>query len=139
MAEAIFRRLLIDEGCEGNWEVDSAALGPWNVGELPDERTLAVLKKHGLSSEHRGRMVVKSDFHKFDNILCMDHENMSGLKNLQPKNGTATLQLLGYYDRTGRDDAIIEDTFHGNEKDFETAFQLVWQACSGFLESVVKT
>ena len=43
-AEAIFKRLLEERGVSGDWRVDSAGTGDWNLGELPDYRTLRTLR-----------------------------------------------------------------------------------------------
>ena len=134
MAEAIMKKLLVDRGCESQWLVDSAAVGPWHVGEPPDPRTLACLEKHGLSTEHRVRTVKKEDFHNYEFILCMDDENMEDLQLIQPKNTKAILKLLGSYDKRAEDE--ISDVYYGGEEGFEVAFQLLWQACSDFLDTV---
>ncbi len=134
MAEAVLKKQLADRGMGGQWVVDSAALGPWHVGEPPDSRTLLTLKSHGLRTEHRGRMVGAEDFHRFDYILCMDYSNMSDLKEIQPQRSKAELKLLGSYD--GREDDVIGDPYYLEVEDFERVFKLVWQACSDFLDAV---
>ncbi len=136
MAEAILKKQLADRGLQGQWVVDSAGMGPWHVGKPPDPRTIVTLKSHCLSTDHRGRMVGVEDFHRFHYLLGMDHENMSDLKQIQPKDGTATLKLLGSYDK--REEDPIEDPYYGEDKVFEETFQLLWQACSDFLDSVVQ-
>lgn len=133
IAEAVLKKQLADRGLTGQWLVDSAALGPWHVGELPDPRALITLKKHGLHTAHRGRMVKAEDFSRFEFVLGMDHENISELQEIQPRGSSAHLALLGSYDKQREEDEI-EDPYMQEDKAFEEVFQLVWQACSDFLD-----
>ena len=134
IAEAIFRKLIADRKCGDNWIVDSAALGPWNLGDPPDPRGLRVMKQHGLDSKHRARLAEKEDFEKFEYILCMDGSNMRDLKTLAPGGSRAVLKLLGSYDSQGGD--VIEDPYYGRDEDFEVVFQQCWRACGVFLDSI---
>lgn len=43
-AEAIFKHFLKERGQSEEWKVDSAGTGEWNLGELPDPRTLRTLR-----------------------------------------------------------------------------------------------
>lgn len=40
------------------WEVDSAGLAGWNVGNSPTHRALNTMKKHGLRYNNLGRQVI---------------------------------------------------------------------------------
>jgi protein-tyrosine-phosphatase len=57
MADAVFRNLIKEKGVEGEWAVDSAALGSWHVGNQPDERCQGVLKAKGIKYQHAVRQV----------------------------------------------------------------------------------
>ena len=74
IAEGIFRKLVKERGLEDRFEVDSAATGPWHVGEGMDPRAAEVLKKHGAYFEHTARQVTPEDFERFDLILAADRE-----------------------------------------------------------------
>ena len=40
------------------WEVDSAAMGPWHIGKGPDSRAMKTLKKNGIKNYvHKARQV----------------------------------------------------------------------------------
>jgi low molecular weight phosphotyrosine protein phosphatase len=60
--------------------VDSAGTAAYHVNSSPDERTIAVCKKHGVPINSKGRKVTIGDFSTFDFILCMDHENLRNLE-----------------------------------------------------------
>ena len=42
-AHAVMQKYVEDAGVENRFEIDSAGIGPWHVGELPDKR----MRKHG--------------------------------------------------------------------------------------------
>jgi len=57
MAHAIFEDLIKQKGIEEEWEVDSAAIGSWHVGNQPERRALKVLKEKGITFSHPVRQV----------------------------------------------------------------------------------
>ena len=139
MAEAIFRKQLADRGLAQSWLVDSAATGPWNVGDLGDSRGLRVLKRHGLDTAHRARVVQKKDFDKFHYIICMDHSNVADLQGLAPQQHSAEIKLLGSYDELSSQEAtgeIIVDPYYLDEPAFDLTYRRCWRACVTFLNSV---
>lgn len=40
------------------WEIDSAAIGSWHVGNPPDWRALDTMKKHGVPYNNCARQVM---------------------------------------------------------------------------------
>ncbi len=74
IAEGIFRKKVRELGLKDRLEADSAATGPWHVGEPMDPRAAAVLKKHGAYFDHVARQVTPEDFERFDLILAADRE-----------------------------------------------------------------
>jgi len=88
MAEAVLQHLHAD------WTVDSAGTGGWHAGEVPDRRTLAELKRHGIATSHRARQVAADDFRRFDLILAMDRQNLRDLQAIRPADATARLELF---------------------------------------------
>src|SRR3989304_7041092 len=48
MAEGVFRRVAEEEGVLHLFEIDSAGLGDWHVGQAPDTRAQAAGGKRGL-------------------------------------------------------------------------------------------
>ncbi|KAM4692815.1 low molecular weight phosphotyrosine protein phosphatase isoform 2-T2 [Discoglossus pictus] len=134
IAEAVFRKLVTDEGILNQWVIDSAATSDWNVGCSPDSRALSCLKTHGTETTHKARQITKDDFLSYDYILCMDESNLRELKRKcsQIKNCKAQIELLGSYDPQKR--LIIEDPYYGNDEDFETVYQQCVRCCKSFLE-----
>lgn len=57
MAHAVFEQLLKEKNVETDWDVDSAAIGSWHVGNQPDHRALKVMKEKGINYSHAVRQV----------------------------------------------------------------------------------
>ncbi|XP_075454375.1 low molecular weight phosphotyrosine protein phosphatase isoform X2 [Ascaphus truei] len=134
IAEAVFRKLVTDEGLLNQWNIDSAATSTYEIGNPPDDRGKACMRKHGISMNHTARQITKDDFLEYDYILCMDESNLRELKRKcsQFKNCKANIELLGSYDPQKR--LIIEDPYYGKDEDFETVYQQCVRCCKSFLE-----
>lgn len=133
MAQAVTTKLLEDRGYLEEWEVDSSALGSYNVGNQPDPRTLATLGRHGLSIRHAARTVTQEDFQKFEYILGFDRQNIRGLTDMKPGQCTATVRLLGSYVGEGE---LVEDPYYDEDEAFERTYQLCLKMCTAFLDSI---
>lgn len=78
MAEGVFRSVASSHPLIN--EIDSAGTGAYHVLEPPDSRTMATLRKHGITDyEHAARKVTKEDFLHFDYLLAMDKYNLRDL------------------------------------------------------------
>lgn len=110
IAEAVFIEEVKKANEESNWEIDSAAIGPWHVGRDPDHRALATMKKHNLAYTNRARQIKAVDFKNYDYIFGMDDENIDDLNGMFPKDGTAKILLLGDFDPEG--ERIIRDPYY---------------------------
>ncbi|XP_020943613.1 low molecular weight phosphotyrosine protein phosphatase isoform X3 [Sus scrofa] len=112
IAEAVFRKLVTDQNVSDNWRIDSAATSTYELGNPPDYRGQACMKRHGVPMSHIARQITKEDFATFDYILCMDESNLRDLnrKGNQVKNCRAKIELLGSYDPQKQ--LIIEDPYY---------------------------
>src|SRR5262245_45185097 len=67
MAEGVFRRVAQQEGMLDHFEIDSAGLGNWHVGQAPDARAQAAARARGVDiSDQCARQVTREDFARFD-------------------------------------------------------------------------
>uniref|UniRef100_A0A3P8YDC8 Low molecular weight phosphotyrosine protein phosphatase n=1 Tax=Esox lucius TaxID=8010 RepID=A0A3P8YDC8_ESOLU len=134
IAEAVFKKMATDASVVDKWRIDSAATSTYEIGNPPDHRGQACLKKHGVPMMHVARQVTKEDFLTFDYILCMDESNLSDLKKKanSVKNSKAKIELLGSYDPEKQ--LIIKDPYYGHEEDFENVYQQCVRCCKVFLE-----
>lgn len=84
-----------------DWEIDSAAIESWHVGNRPNPRAVAVMEKYRLAYDNRARQITTDDFHKFDYILGMDDYNVEDLNEIRPDDAKAQVYLLGDFDPSG--------------------------------------
>lgn len=65
-----------DAWMSGKFYIDSAGIGPWHVGQLPDKRIRRHGARRGYSIDHIARQFdARHDFSDFDYIVVMDDEN----------------------------------------------------------------
>ncbi|KAG5277414.1 hypothetical protein AALO_G00117300 [Alosa alosa] len=55
IAEAVFRKQATDKGVANDWRIDSAATSTYEIGNPPDHRGLACMKRHGVPMRHVAR------------------------------------------------------------------------------------
>ena len=74
-AHAVFQQKINDKGLADRFEVDSAGIGNWHVGQLPDSRMRRQGERRGYMINHKARQFQTSDFKLFDRIVVMDNDN----------------------------------------------------------------
>ncbi|XP_072218536.1 low molecular weight phosphotyrosine protein phosphatase isoform X1 [Leuresthes tenuis] len=134
IAEAVFMKMATDAGVVDKWRIDSAATSTYEIGNPPDHRGQACMKRHDVPMRHVARQVTKEDFMSFEYILCMDESNLSDLKRKAKsvKDHKAKIELLGSYDPQKQ--LIIKDPYYGSDEDFEKVYDQCVRCCKAFLE-----
>jgi len=69
LAEGIFRRLVDEAGLSADFEIESAGIGPWHVGEAPDPRSRQVARAHGLTLDSIAQQITARDMARLDLVL----------------------------------------------------------------------
>ena len=116
--------------------VDSAGIGDWHVGCAPDPRAVKAAAARGYDISYlKARQIEKADFERFNYILAMDQSNKKELLRLAPDifKGKIGL-LLDYGDSAHRE---IPDPYYSGVQGFELVLDLVEDASSRFLESII--
>ncbi len=118
--------------------LDSAGTLGFHRGEAPDPRARAVARRHGRPIDDlRARQVRAEDFREFDLILAADRDNLAVLQRLAPAEADAEIALL--LDWCGVDDAAeVPDPYYGDERGFESVYQLLATASKGLLARVAR-
>ena len=130
-AEAIFKNIISLNRCSSDWYVDSAATANYQIGSLPNKKSLKLLRRDGLDSQHRARQLTARDYNDYEYILCMDKWNMSDLKRWAPRDGyRAQIRLLGSFCESGPE--IISDPYGGDDEEFEQSYNQCQRGCAGF-------
>lgn len=133
MAEGIFRRVAEEEGLIHLFEIDSAGMGDWHVGQAPDTRAQEAAHRRGIDiSEQSARQVTRGDFNEFDLLIAMDGSNVAELTELAPKEARHKIRrFLDYAPHIGTKD--VPDPFYGGADGFDHALDLIEAAARGLL------
>lgn len=137
LAEGILKNKVKKAGL--NWEVDSAGIGDWHTGELPDQRSISTARRYGIDiTDQRARQIRKEDLHYFDIILAMDDSNLRQIQLLakQVQNPTAQIEMILNYSSPGKNHSV-PDPYYGGIDGFEKVFQLLDEATEKMLERVM--
>lgn len=134
IAEAVFDEQISKLGLKNSWEVNSAALIGYHTGKGPDHRAMSTLRENGITNySHKARPITEEDFREYDWIFGMDHSNIKELKNMQPRNSRAKVELLGEYDPEG--EKIIRDPYYdAGSAGFQKAYEQCVRSIGAFLE-----
>ena len=137
MAEGVFRRVLAEEGLAHLFEIDSAGLGDWHVGQAPDNRAQAAARQRGMDiSGQSARQITRGDFTRFDLLLAMDGSNVEELIQLAPKSERHKIRrLLDFAPHVGARD--VPDPFFGGRGGFDHALDLIEEAARGLLADLI--
>jgi protein-tyrosine phosphatase len=136
MAEGVFRRVAEEEGLIDRFEIDSAGLGDWHIGQAPDHRAQKAARSRGVDiSDQSARQVVDEDFDRFDLLLVMDRSNYAELKARAPHEARAKIRpFLDFAPHVGTKD--VPDPFFGGTEGFDHALDLIEAASRGLLASL---
>lgn len=137
-AEGIFKHLVEARGLGEQFEIDSAGIGPWHVGELPDRRMRQCGARHGYRFESRARQIRKTDFAHFDHIIVMDGDNyraVCAMASSQEERGK--VEYMTDYCKAHSDATSVPDPYYGGPRGFDLVIELLEDACQGLLNKLV--
>ncbi len=137
MAEGVFRRVAEEEGVLHLFEIDSAGLGDWHVGQAPDSRAQKAARRRGIDiSGQSARQVTTGDYDRFDLLLAMDGSNYEELVQLAPKPARHKIRrFLDFAPQAGTKD--VPDPFYGGSEGFDHALDLIEDAARGLLADLL--
>ncbi len=132
LAEGILKQRTKEAGLD--WEVDSAGTSSWHAGDLPDPRSIAVAKSHGIDiTDQRSRQFVKEDFENFDLILAMDASNYQNIKRLSSnEQDHQKVELIMNFEKPGYNQTVPDP--YWDSDGFEGVFQMLDRACVKIIE-----
>ncbi|KGJ04488.1 protein-tyrosine phosphatase [Paracoccus halophilus] len=114
-------------------EIDSAGTGIWHLGEPPDPRAQEIAARDGIDiSGLRARQVTAQDFHRFDHIVAMDHDNLANLRRIAPADAHARLSLM--LDHVpGQEGQAVADPYFGESTGFDATWRDMQAGARGLL------
>ncbi|MBQ6439552.1 MAG: low molecular weight phosphotyrosine protein phosphatase [Mogibacterium sp.] len=135
MAEYVLKDMVLRRGIADAFMIDSAATSREEIGNPvypPARRKLA--EKGVACGDHRARQMTKSDYERFDMIICMDYNNIRNINRITggDPDGKVSL-LLDYTDRAGGE--VADPWYTG---DFDATWRDVKEGCEGLLEHIMK-
>ncbi len=114
--------------------IDSAAIGAWHIGNLPDRRMRECGKRHGYTFDHHARQISPSDFDNFDVIMGMDAQNLQDLRQIaKTEENRLKIRSLASFMTNHEGQKTIPDPYYGNDADFEFALELIEDATDGLI------
>ena len=135
-AEGSFRSIVSKQNLSDRFEIDSAGTHAYHIGNPPDSRSQQTAREYGIDlSTQRARKVHESDFYYFDHIIAMDTNNIEILKFICPSDSQSQIKLLLDYLPDARFQSVPDPYYEGK---FDEVFEMVYEACTSFLESLVK-
>ena len=112
------------------FSVDSAGTAAYHIGELPDQRSIAVAKKHGVDiSNQRARKFDVKDFIEFDVIYAMDKENYQNICSLAKKDAELQKVKMILDEVKPSQNLSVPDPYYGGDDGFQNVYQLLDEAC----------
>lgn len=136
-ADGIMRHLVAERGLADEFVIDSAGIGAWHAGQLPDARMRRCGVRHGYTFDHRARQFSAADFDRFDLIAVMDHGNYHDVaRQARSEADKAKIIRMSDYFRHHPGQQTVPDPYYGDESDFEFAVELLEDACEGLLQAL---
>ena len=131
-AEGVMKHIVHQAGADEMFYIDSAGIGDWHVGQLPDAR----MRRHGAARGYdfgsRARQFKRDDFKRFDCILVMEHDNLRMVNAMtNDEEDRRKVHLLTEYLTEHHDAATVPDPYYGGSADFDYALDLIEDACRG--------
>ncbi|NQY05780.1 MAG: low molecular weight phosphotyrosine protein phosphatase [Flavobacteriaceae bacterium] len=111
--------------------IDSAGTSGHHNGELPDRRSIAIAREHGLNlTNQRSRKFVKEDFEDFDYIYVMDNSNyrdVVSLANSEEQKNKVDRIMNAVFPGENVD---VPDPYYGGNDGFKHVYKMLDDACN---------
>lgn len=134
-AEGVMKAKVHAAKLDDQFFIDSAGIGDWHVGQLPDSRMRERGARRGYRLDSRARQIRHSDFDDFDLLLVMDRENYRIITSKAPdEESRKKVRMLTDYLQEHKNTDIVPDPYYGDLSDFDYALDLIEDACDGLLE-----
>ena len=138
-AEGVMKYIVEREGREADFVIDSAGIGGWHVGQLPDYRMRRRGAARGYDFSSRARQFSADDFGCFDLILVMDRDNYNSVMRLaRNDDDRQKVRMLPDFMTNHPGQQTIPDPYYGDISDFDFALDLIEDACEGLFAYLCK-
>ena len=131
MAEAVFRKMVHEEGLEDKITIDSAATSTWEHGNPVHHGTRKKLEEHDISAKGLVSRTLDETDLDADYILGMDASNVRNIHSFVDGKSDATVARLLEVAGVNRD--IADPWYTG---DFDAMYRDVTLGCKALLEQL---
>jgi protein-tyrosine phosphatase len=132
MADAVFHKLVDNDGLSKLFAIDSAGTSSWHVGQPAHNGTQRVLADHDIKYSGRSRQLKIGDLAQNRSyIIAMDQNNIHDIKAIfgdHPR----LYRLLDFAKQSEVKD--VPDPYYSDN--FEYVYQLVKDGCEGLLAMI---
>lgn len=136
-AEGIMKSIVKDHKSEADFEIDSAGIGNWHIGQLPDSRMRECGRKHGYNFNSHARQFTPTDFQRFDHIVVMDNDNYRAITAMaHTQDDKAKVVRMADFLTSHRTYTTVPDPYYGDATDFELVITLLEDACQEFYRTI---
>ena len=134
MAEFILKDMVAKRKISHNFHIESSATSREEIGNDIHYGTKNKLKKVGVPfTPRRATQITKSDYDKYDFILCMDNNNIRNLSRIIPNDKSNKIKLLLDFSNNPRN--IADPWYTGN---FEDTYNDIIEGCEALLNYIEK-
>jgi len=138
-AEAIFKKMVKDEGLADEIEIDSAGMINAHAGEGADPRMIERAGKRGYVVDSIARKFnPRTDFDRFDYILAMDDTIENDLQRLTHTSGDSSkIYRMTDFSSSSKYSGV-PDPYYGGTSGFEMVLDILEDTCEGLLSHIKK-
>ena len=137
-AEGVMKAKVHAANLDDQFFIDSAGIGDWHVGQLPDRRMRERGARRGYRFDRHARQIRQSDFDDFALLLVMDKDNYRIVTSKAPNaEAREKVHMLTDYLQEYKNVATVPDPYYGDLSDFDYALDLIEDACEGLLEALI--
>jgi protein-tyrosine phosphatase len=117
--------------------VDSAGIAAYHLGNLPDERSIAVASKYGIDiSSQKARKFTVKDFDTFDVIYVMDASNYQNVLSIARNQEDIQKVKMILNETYSNKKEAVPDPYYGEGEGFEEVYKMLDEACTVIAENV---
>jgi protein-tyrosine phosphatase len=117
--------------------VDSAGTAAYHLGNLPDERSIAVASKYGIDiSSQKARKFTVKDFDTFDVIYVMDASNYQNVLSIARNQEDIQKVKMILNETYSNKKESVPDPYYGEGDGFEEVYKMLDEACTVIAENV---
>jgi protein-tyrosine phosphatase len=129
-----------------DWEIDSAGFSGYHEGDLPDPRSIACMKRHGIDITYqRSRPILYEDLFYYDHIFVMDKSNLRDVQQLartsteqrprfQARKDKANIALVMSLVDEQQPEEVPDPYFGHSDAGFELVYEMLDRATNQLIE-----